>query len=242
MALCLTPAAGSCTDMEFTTNSASQCEIIIKISSANTLRDYYLLAICHQCVNVCPTGIDIRNGTQLECVNCTACIDECDHMMEAVGLEKGLIRFVSENGIKNKTRFQWTRRVKAYTALLGGLLAVLVILLVSRSDFQATILRQRGTTYHVTKEGNIGNIFEINLTNKTNKGFDVVLKIDDKDAEIDMVVDDLHLKKQGHMKERFVIRMPMNRLENGKTKIEVIVYGNGKEIDRVQTKIIGPII
>ena len=99
---------------------------------------------CNQCVNVCPTGIDIRHGTQLECVNCTACIDECDHMMGAVGLEKGLIRFVSENGIKNGTRFQWTRRVKAYTALLIALMGVLVTLLITRSDFQATILRQRG--------------------------------------------------------------------------------------------------
>ena len=151
---------------------------------------------CNQCVNVCPTGIDIRNGTQLECINCTACIDECDHMMDAVGLEKGLIRFVSENGIKNKTRFAWTKRVKAYTILLAGLFAVLLILLVSRSDFQATILRQRGTTYHVTKEGNIGNIFEINLTNKTNEEFDVVLKTDDKDAKIDMVVKKLHLKEK----------------------------------------------
>ena len=55
---------------------------------------------CDQCVHVCPTGIDIRNGTQLECINCTACIDACDTIMEGVGLEKGLIRFVSENGIQ----------------------------------------------------------------------------------------------------------------------------------------------
>ena len=79
---------------------------------------------CAQCVHVCPTGIDIRNGTQLECVNCTACIDACDSMMEGVGLEKGLIRFVSENGIKNRTRFQWTRRVISYTVLLVVLIGV----------------------------------------------------------------------------------------------------------------------
>lgn len=197
---------------------------------------------CNQCVNVCPTGIDIRNGTQLECVNCTACIDECDHMMEAVGMEKGLIGFISENGIKEGTRFEWTRRVKSYSVLLIGLLAVLVILLVSRSDFQATIMRQRGTTYHVTKDGDIGNIFELNLTNKTKKEFDVVLKTDDPDAKIEMVVDALHLKEQGHVKERFVVSTPMSRLKNGKMDIEVIVYGNGKEIERVRAKIIGPII
>jgi len=63
---------------------------------------------CLHCVQVCPTGIDIRNGTQLECTNCTACIDACDHMMDAVGLEKGLVRFVSEEGIKTRKPFQWT--------------------------------------------------------------------------------------------------------------------------------------
>lgn len=194
---------------------------------------------CNQCVNVCPTGIDIRNGTQLECVNCTACIDECDHMMEAVGLEKGLIRFVSENGIEEGKHFEWTRKVKAYTVLLIGLLAVLVILLMTRSDFQTTVLRQRGTTYHVTKEGDIGNIFEINLTNKT---FDVKLKTEDPDAKIKMVTKLIRLKEQGHIKDRFVISMPLKRLEGGKMDIEIVVYGNGKEIERVRTKLIGPII
>ena len=123
-----------------------------------------------------------------------------------------------------------------------GLFAVLVILLISRSDFDANILRQRGTTYHVTKDGKIGNIFELNLTNKTKKEFDVVLKVDDPDAKIKMVVDALHLKEQGRVKERFVISMPMSRLKNGKMDIDVIVYGNGKEIERVRTQVIGPLI
>lgn len=197
---------------------------------------------CHQCVNVCPTGIDIRNGTQLECVNCTACIDECDHMMEGVGLEKGLIRFVSEKGIANGTRFELTRRVKAYSALLIALLGVLIVLLVTRSDFHATIMRQRGTTYHVTKDGNLGNVFELNLTNKTKKSYNVVLKTEDPVVQIQLVVDDLRLKSEGHLKERFVVRAPFSLLKKGMKEIEVIVYGNGEEIERVRTKLIGPII
>lgn len=197
---------------------------------------------CHHCVNVCPTGIDIRNGTQLECVNCTACIDACDHMMEGVGLEKGLIRFVSENGIKNGTRFQWTRRVKAYTALLVALIGVLVVLLVTRNDFDATIMRQRGTSYHVTQDGQIGNIFELNLTNKTKENFVVQLKVDDPNTSIEIVGKKLKLKEEGHLKERFIIRMPMSNMSLGKRKIDVIVYGNGREIERVTTKVIGPIL
>src|SRR5690625_8039403 len=59
---------------------------------------------CFQCVNVCPTGIDIRNGTQLECINCTACMDACDEIMEAVNLPKGLIRYASEENIEKKAK------------------------------------------------------------------------------------------------------------------------------------------
>ena len=84
---------------------------------------------CNACVHVCPTGIDIRNGTQLECTNCTACIDACDHMMESVHLPKGLIRYDSENGIRNKTKLTFTTRMKAYTAVLCVLIGVEVFLL-----------------------------------------------------------------------------------------------------------------
>ena len=73
---------------------------------------------CHACVHVCPTGIDIRNGTQLECVNCTACIDACDDVMDKVGLNKGLIRYASENSIAQKEKFKITTRVIGYSACL----------------------------------------------------------------------------------------------------------------------------
>jgi len=195
---------------------------------------------CYQCVNVCPTGIDIRNGTQLECVNCTACIDACDHIMDNVGLEKGLIGFISEKGITTGVKFQWTRRVISYTILLISMLIVLTILLLTRKDFNTTILRQRGSTYQITNDGQISNIFEINLTNKTQNDYKVTLKLDHSDAEIDLVVDNLILKSEDYLKERFVMKLPINKVTNGKEEITIIVYGNGKEIDRVKTKFIGP--
>jgi len=197
---------------------------------------------CGLCVSVCPTGIDIRNGTQLECINCTACIDECDHMMDSVGQEKGLIRFVSENGIKNGTRFEWTKRVKAYTVLLTALLGVLITLLVTRTDFQATIFRQRGTTYQATEKGLVSNIFEISLANKTRNDYKVKLLLDDNEGEIVQVNDKMILKKEGHLKERFLVKYPYKSMENGKKTFTVIVLGNGKEIQRVKVKFIGPLM
>lgn len=197
---------------------------------------------CGQCVNVCPTGIDIRNGTQLECVNCTACIDACDHMMESVGLEKGLIRYDSENGVNTGTRFRWTRRIKAYTAVLALLLAVLVVLVVTRTDFDATILRQRGATYQELQDGRISNIYEIDLANKTKKEYTVELRILEGKGEIEAVVKDMVLLPEKHMRERFLIKMNQDDVKKGKNELIIGIYGNGELITKARTTFIGPLL
>ena len=197
---------------------------------------------CAQCVNVCPTGIDIRNGTQLECINCTACIDACDHMMDAVGLEKGLIRFVSENGIQNRTRFQWTRRVKSYSLLLVVLLGLVVTALLTRKDFETAVFRQRGTTYSIS-DGEVINIFEINLTNKTSNTYTLELRLPKgQPGKIEQVVKDMRLEEESLLKERFILRIPYSELSGGKRIVPIEVYGNGELIETVDTKFIGPIL
>lgn len=197
---------------------------------------------CNQCVNVCPTGIDIRNGTQLECVNCTACIDACDHMMDSVGLQKGLIGFQSENGIKTGTKFQWTRRVKSYTILLIVLFALLVISLLSRKDFEATIFRQRGSTFQI-ENGIVTNVFEINLTNKSSENYKIKLILDDPSkGEIEQVVKKMELNGESMLKERFIIRFPFKGVSTGREKVTVNIYGNGKLIESTDAKLIGPIL
>lgn len=197
---------------------------------------------CNQCVHVCPTGIDIRHGTQLECINCTACIDACDHMMDSVGMERGLIGFMSENSIKNRIPFQWTRRVKAYSILLVALLGVMVTLLVTRKDFETTILRQRGSTYFISEDGQVANIFEINLTNKTSDSIDVKLILEDKNGTIELATPELAVRKEGHIKERFVIKYPFDKLDGGKKVVHVRIIGNGEQVDRQKVKVIGPLL
>ena len=195
---------------------------------------------CFQCVQVCPTGIDIRNGTQLECTNCTACIDACDHMMEAVGQEKGLVRFVSEKGIQTRLPFQWTRRVKAYSILLLALLVTLSTLIISREDFQTTLIRQRGSTYQMDDKGNITNIYEVNLLNKTHQSFQISFKLEDQKGEIQTVKQHLVLKPETELKERLIIRFPIAYIGTGTKKIRVQIFGNGKKIQSIKTKFFGP--
>lgn len=195
---------------------------------------------CKQCVHVCPTGIDIRNGTQLECINCTACIDACDAIMDGVGMEPGLIRVVSEEGIKKGLPFQWTRRVKSYSVLLIALMGLLAVLLFTRKDIETTILRQRGSTFQMTDDKQVANIYELNLTNKTRNDFNIVLKTDCANCSIELVVKKLRLPKEKHVKERFVIKIPLDKMTEGRKIIWVKIYGNGRLIEEVKTKFIGP--
>lgn len=197
---------------------------------------------CFQCVQVCPTGIDIRNGTQLECINCTACIDACDHMMDAVGQEKGLVRFVSEEGIRTRKPFEWARRVKAYSILLFALFLTLVLLILTREDFQTTLIRQRGSTYQMDEHGHITNIYEVNLLNKTHQSFKVSFRLENHHGEIQTVREKLVLQPETELKERLIIRYPRTYIGNGSKKIKVHIYGNGKKIQTVKTKFIGPIL
>ncbi|MFO1492039.1 MAG: cytochrome c oxidase accessory protein CcoG [Kiritimatiellia bacterium] len=133
---------------------------------------------CGRCVAVCPTGIDIRNGTpQLECVNCTACIDACDFMMDKVKRPRGLVRFASRSNIENGTRFTLTGRLKAYVALLCVLLTGLFTLLLTRDPVEATLLRAPGMTYQKLREGHYSNLYTVKLFNKTTRPLDATFEL-----------------------------------------------------------------
>lgn len=194
---------------------------------------------CKQCIHVCPTGIDIRNGTQLECVNCTACIDACDHMMDNVGLPKGLIKFASEDGIKNKAPFQFTTRIKVYSVLLLLLLGVLFTLILTRTDVQTTITRTRGTTFTKFEENKYSNLFDITITNKTNENMNITLKILEGNGEIKVIGDSLHLKKQDELHSKFLLIIDKKDLD-AKVNFVIGVYNGEELIEEKQTTFMGP--
>lgn len=196
---------------------------------------------CGLCVKVCPTGIDIRNGTQLECVNCTACIDECDRMMEHVQLPKGLIRFDSENGIKNKVKLAFTTRMKAYTAVLLVLIGIESFLLISRSDFDATVIRAKGLLYQTNEQQEISNLYTIKFVNKTREKMPVVMKVENiKEAKIKVVGKDLEVQKEGLTQGSFFVYIPESKIKERKTQVEIGIYSQGKRIKTVKTTFLGP--
>ena len=194
---------------------------------------------CRQCVNVCPTGIDIRNGTQLECVNCTACIDVCDAMMEGINLPKGLIKIASEEGIKNNRPFVWTTRVKTYVLVLLLLIGVLASLLIGRNNIETTILRTRGTLFQKYDEEHFSNIYDLTIVNKTNEEMDLSIKILEGPGEIELIGKQLHLMKQGELQTKFMIIINNEDLASNIDCI-IGIYVDDKLIEKVSTSFLGP--
>jgi cytochrome c oxidase accessory protein FixG len=197
---------------------------------------------CNLCVKVCPTGIDVRNGTQLECINCTACIDACDNIMENVGLEKGLIRFASENGIKNKVKLAFTNRMKAYSAVLLVLIGIEAFLLISRSDYDATIIRAKGILYQEQPNNQVSNLFTIKLVNKTRREFPVTLQVEGvPGAKIQVVGKNLEVKKEDVTQGSFFLFLNKSDIRKRKTVLKIGIYSNGKLIKKVTTSFFGPV-
>ncbi|HRB71886.1 MAG TPA: cytochrome c oxidase accessory protein CcoG [Flavobacterium sp.] len=196
---------------------------------------------CRQCVNVCPTGIDIRNGTQLECINCTACIDECDHIMESVNLPKGLIRYASEDEIVKKEKFVFTARMKGYVSVLIILTGVFVGMLFLRNDVEATVLRLPGQLYE-RKGDNISNVFTYKIVNKTVKDFNKVhFKLVDPKGKIIVVgKPQFQIKKEGMAQGTLFIEIHPAFLKGDKTKITIEVYDGDVLIETTTTNFLGP--
>jgi cytochrome c oxidase accessory protein FixG len=196
---------------------------------------------CHACVRVCPTGIDIRNGTQLECVNCTACIDACDEIMDHVNKPKGLIRYASENGIALKEQMTYTWRLKLYTLVLSLLLIFLGVLLVTRADVAARIMRTPGQTYQLLADDKISNLYNIKLVNKTRKNIHLDLKLENMKGEIKQVgvVD---VPKESYFQTSFFITLRNEQLKARKTKVKIGIYENGKRMDVLSAIFLGPSI
>ncbi|MCG2460237.1 cytochrome c oxidase accessory protein CcoG [Flavobacteriaceae bacterium F89] len=197
---------------------------------------------CFQCVNVCPTGIDIRNGTQLECVNCTACIDECDHIMESVNLPKGLIRYASEDNIEKKAKFTFTPRLKGYTAVLVILTGLLVGMLFLRSDVEATILRLPGQLYERKADNIISNVYTYKLVNKTTKDIgDVSFKLlSHKGKIIPVTHSTFTVPAQGMAEGTIFIEINNSVLTGDKDRLKVGVYSGDRLIETNFIRFLAP--
>ena len=130
---------------------------------------------CTLCVQVCPTGIDIRNGLQYECIGCGACADVCDTVMDKMGYAKGLVRYTTQNAMNNKWTTKQTLlrvmrpRVLIYTSILMALIIAVGVSLTVRTPFKVDVVRDRATLARINENGGIENIYRLQVMNASEK-------------------------------------------------------------------------
>lgn len=196
---------------------------------------------CHQCVKVCPTGIDIRNGVQMECVGCTACIDACNHIMDSIDKPRGLIRYASENSIAKGEPLHYTTRMKLYTGLCFLLLAVLSVILLTRKDVDATVIRTAGMLYQERGTDSISNLYNIRMVNKTTQDLNIEIRLVDAQGRIQMAGNPIiKMAKEAQAAGTFFVVLPKENIKQRKTMIRLAIFENGKEIANTKTNFLGP--
>ncbi len=133
---------------------------------------------CGMCVQTCPTGIDIRDGLQMECIHCTQCMDACDAVMTKVGRAPGLIRYGSRDSMEGRPS-SWLRpRVLLYPAALGVVLGLFVWQLGTRADTEVTMLRSRGAPYTFEADGSVVNQVRLKIANRSDVGRRYVIALE----------------------------------------------------------------
>lgn len=197
---------------------------------------------CFQCVKVCPTGIDIRNGTQMDCVGCTACIDACNSMMEKTGRPLDLIRYASENGIEKGEPLRYTVRMKFYTVLLVVLALFLTALLATRKDITVTIMRTPGMLYQERAADSVSNLYNIKIVNKTLRKIPLTLKVEDAPGTLQVVGhQQIDVKEEGQGSGVFFVVLKKGVVTTRKSNIRIGIYEGDHKIDVVKTNFLSPV-
>ena len=196
---------------------------------------------CHWCVRVCPTGIDIRNGSnQLECIGCTSCIDACDAVMDKIHKPKNLIRYDSLNGVNSGTKMKFNLRIGAYSTILVLIVGFLAFLLLTRKPFESTLLRTPGMTFSFDEKTKIvSNLYQIEILNKSMEAERFEISVE-KPLKIRWVGNPIQGIEQGKMaKGEFFILAPLGLRKNGEKLPVRIRDGEGKE-EIIKTSFIQP--
>lgn len=170
---------------------------------------------CRRCVEVCPTGIDIRRGIQMECIGCTACIDACDEIMTKVKKPLGLIRYSSEFEIENKISVKpkeriFRPRVLAYFSVIVVMSVILVYLVGLRDPLMVSVLKAKDTPYSIIQENSqdlVLNHFKLHLHNQSSAPMTVVIS-----SDVDLVLpqNNIVLKPNTNQEIHFFAKFPLS--------------------------------
>lgn len=198
---------------------------------------------CDLCIHVCPTGIDIRNGIQLECINCTACMDACDEVMTKINKPKGLIRLDSIEHIRDNKKSIWNTRAFAYSLVLVALIVLEGFLIAGRTTIEVLLLRTPGQTYIDSGDGYITNMYNYKLINKSRHDIKANFIFEgDQKIEHSFVGETPVLKANQKTEGTMFLKILKDDLKERSIKINIKVTDeSGKILDKTTSKFLGPI-
>ena len=197
---------------------------------------------CHLCVRTCPTGIDIRNGLQMECVNCTQCIDACDAVMERLKRPKGLIRYSSQDTIDGKKQSFFRPRVIIYPLALIAAITGFSFVLMEKQSFDVTLLRNLGSPFIRTADGRIQNSFRFKIVNRAKKPVSFQFAPRNRDDVTLSIGDQPVVVTPGTpVMQPVLITTPSGLYRRGKLEVHIAVTSSLGEKKVITCQLLGPL-
>jgi polyferredoxin len=161
--------------------------------------------------------------------------------MTSIHKPKGLIRYASENSIKDGIQLKFTRRIRSYTAVLSLLIALLVFLIISRTDLDARLMRTAGMTYTAMPDGRVSNLYNLKLANKTHKDIPIHLVLENVKGEITLINSiNPVVKKEDYTSLQFFVKLNRSDIKSWKTQLIIGLYDSTKKIKTITANFIGP--
>jgi cytochrome c oxidase accessory protein FixG len=171
---------------------------------------------CTMCVQVCPTGIDIRKGLQYECITCAACIDACDDVMAKVGYPKGLIRYDTQNGLEHRAKRVLRPRTLVYGSLLGLLIGGFAFSLAHRNVVALDVMRDRNALFRERPDGLIENVYNVKILNKDSAAHDFRISADGlRGLQVDYGAQTVQVAPGDVRSVAVQVRVPRSELKGG---------------------------
>ncbi len=198
---------------------------------------------CGLCVQTCPTGIDIREGLQMECINCTQCIDACDAVMTRVKRPTGLIRLASLDEIEGKKQSAFRPRLFIYPLALVISLGSFITLLAMSKPADVTFLRARGLPYNLLLSGEIANTLRVKITNRTDEPRDYSISIAGADdLRLEIAENPMHVAAGQMREEPMLVVGPASMFTKGRATINVTISDGGQFTQQLTYGLLGPSI
>jgi cytochrome c oxidase accessory protein FixG len=196
---------------------------------------------CGMCTDTCPTGIDIRNGLQMECIACTQCIDACDSIMDRLGMPRGLIRFSSQARIAGKASRFLRPRVIIYPAVIAVFLCAFGVMLAGKKTADVTLLRGVGRPFYEVAPGQITNQIRVKIQNRSGADASYQIELDGgSPAQLTVSENPMVVSAGESRTEPVTVVLPASAFKDGKSELRLRI-SDGQSFDQEFTyRLLGP--